>query len=98
MVVLAKPGSYADEPPSMLGGATPEQEFIFLAGAAQGIGYTNAALRVYGKPQLYCAPSNFILNVETMRFAALQELTGPHEPSTFIHAALSWLEETYPCT
>jgi len=98
MVVPTKTGSYADEPPSMLGGATPEQEFMFLAGAAQGIAYTNASLGSDGRTQLYCAPGNFSLNVETMRFAAQQELTGPHEPGTFILAALSWLEETYPCT
>lgn len=88
-----------DEPPSMKAGATPEQEIIFLAGAAQGITYTNNALLLSGKPELFCAPGDFVLNVATMRFAAQQELTGPnHEPETFILAALSWLQETYPCT
>lgn len=88
----------ADEPPSMLGGVTPGQESIFLAGAAQGIAYTNSSLLLSGKAQLFCAPDNFILNVAAMRFLAQQELTGPHEPSTFILAALSWLQEAYPCT
>lgn len=88
----------ADEPPSMLGGVTPRQEAFFLAGAAQGISYTNASLLLSGKAQLFCAPDNFILNVAAMRFMAQQELTGPHEPETFILAALSWLEQTFPCT
>lgn len=88
--------AHADEPLSMEG-VTPEQEFIYLAGAARGIAYTNASLLLSGKPQLYCAPNNFALDVEAMRFAAQKELTGPHEPGTFVLAALSWLEETYPC-
>ena len=90
--------AHADEPPSMQAGSTPEQESIFLAGAAQGIAYTNEMLLLNGKPQLYCAPGDFVLNVKAMRFAAQQELTGPHKPDTFILAALSWLQETYPCT
>ena len=88
--------AHADEPPSMEG-ATPEQESIFLAGAAQGIDYTNSALLLSGKAQLYCAPDNFTMNIAAMRFMAQQELTGPHEPQTFILAALSWLQATYPC-
>lgn len=88
----------ADEPPSMQGRATPEQQSIFLLGAARGIAYTNSALLRSGKAQLYCAPDNFIMNIAAMRFMAQQELTGPHEPETFILAALSWLQETYPCT
>ena len=88
--------AHADEPLSMRH-VTPEQKSIFLAGAAKGIAYTNVSLLTNGKPQLYCAPGDFVLNVEAMRFAAQQELTGPHEPDMFILAALSWLQETYPC-
>lgn len=97
LAICLATAALADEPPSIKG-VTPEQEFIFLAGAAQGIAYTNSMLLVNGKPQLFCADEAFALNVDVMRFAAQKELTGPHQPATFILAALSWLQKTYPCT
>lgn len=81
----------------MKGAASAEQEFIFLAGVASGIGYANASMVLKGLTPLYCAPDDFVLNVDRIRKIAEQSIAGPVEPGVYAMATTSWLSENYPC-
>ncbi|MDP2123134.1 MAG: hypothetical protein Q8J92_02020 [Parvibaculum sp.] len=85
------------EAPSMKGAASPDQEFLYLAGVASGIGYTNAALIMNGRTPLYCAPNDYVLNVQEVKRIAALNLTGPVEPQLYSVAVVTWLSENYPC-
>lgn len=81
----------------MKGSASPDQEFLYLAGVASGIGYANAALTLNGRTPLYCAPNDYVLNVQELKRIADMKLSGPVEPQLYTIAAVTWLSENYPC-
>lgn len=91
------PQSAAKDPPPSMRDATPDQEFLFLTGAASGITYTNTWLWMRGQRKLFCPPESYILNVEEMRRMAREKLTGPHQPTVYVLAALDRLQERFPC-
>jgi len=71
---------------------------IFMGGMAYGVIYSNNTLILDGKPQLYCAPLDHILNGRLLWDLASQALEGPHEPDIVAIAALDELKKRYPCT
>jgi hypothetical protein len=72
---------------------TPEQQRLFLAGAATGIGYMN----ISGPAPVYCPPADFVLSGDVVRAYADRGLTGPHDPEFFVIAAIFELREEFPC-
>ena len=74
------------------------QLLIFMGGMAYGVTYFNVALILEGKPQLYCAPLDFILNGRVLWDLASKALAGPHEPQLVAIGALDELKKRYPCT
>ena len=71
---------------------------MFMGGMAYGVIYFNNTLFLDGKPQLYCAPLDFILNGSLLWDLASMALAGPHKPDIVAIAALSELKKRYPCT
>jgi len=78
-------------------GATPESEFVYLAGAAMGLSYANTALILEGRTPLFCPPGSYVLGVDEMKHLTHAKLKGPHKPDTFVIAALTELQKRYPC-
>jgi len=66
---------------------------IFMGGMAYGVIYCNNTLLLDGKPQLYCAPLDFILNGRVLWDMASKALAGPHEPQFVAIAAFIRTEE-----
>jgi hypothetical protein len=77
--------------------ATNEQTVLFLGGAAQGIGYTNAQLVIEHKEPLFCSPADFQLGAKSLYEAAAGRLQGPQDPGTIVIAALDTFKKKYPC-
>jgi hypothetical protein len=74
-----------------------EQQAVYLAGAGSAIALMNAQGVAAGGPALYCPPGEFVLSAAEMRTLAATELTGRHEPQSFILAAISALRAKFPC-
>jgi hypothetical protein len=72
---------------------TPEQQRLFLAGAAAGIAYMNLS----GSSRVFCEPADFILSGDVVRAYADRGLTGEHDPETFVMVAILELREEFPC-
>lgn len=97
-VVLPFAAVAQDKPaPLSVKEANEEQMILFLGGAAQGIGYTNAQLVIGHKEPLFCSPPDFQLGARTLYNAAAGRLSGPQEPGTIIIAALDSLKRQFPC-
>jgi hypothetical protein len=77
--------------------ATDEQATIFLGGAAFALAYSNLMLQADKRPPIYCAPITYAPNAKEMWRLASKALTGPHEPRTFVMAAVDELRKEYPC-
>jgi hypothetical protein len=90
--IIAEPVA-AQAPTIAIG--TPEQQIIYLNGAAAGLAIANSSLAA--ESQLYCPPWDYILNAQEMRDLAGLQLIGPHEPLTFVIAAITSLREKFPC-
>jgi hypothetical protein len=73
----------------------PEQQALYLSGAATALATANAYLPP--GEGLYCPPPQYVLNAEEMRSLAAEQLAGAHDPSNFIIAAIATLRERYPC-
>lgn len=73
----------------------PEQQALYLSGAAAALATANAYLPP--GEGLYCPPQEYVLNAEEMRSLAAAQLVGAHNPSAFITAAIATLRDRYPC-
>ncbi len=84
----------ASQPLTMTVG-DPEQQALYLSGAAAALTTANAYLP--SGEGLYCPPPHYVLTAEEMRSLAAEQLVGTHDPSTFIIAAIARLRGRYPC-
>ena len=86
----------ASAQPLTMTAGDPEQQALYLSGAAAALATANA--RLPPGEGLYCPPPQYVLNAEEIRSLAAVQLVGAHEPSAFIIAAMETLSERYPCT
>lgn len=96
LFLLIGTAALADEP-SIKGATSADQEFLYLAGVASGIGHTNAALAMTGRTPLYCPPNDYVLNVREVKRIAALNLVGPIDPQFYTIAVVTWLSENFPC-
>jgi hypothetical protein len=73
----------------------PEQQALYLSGAAAALATANAYLPP--GEGLYCPPQQYVLNAEEMRSLAAEQLVGANEPGAFIVAAVATLRDRFPC-
>ena len=72
---------------------SPEQQKLFLAGAAAGI----ALMNISASKPVFCEPTDFVLSGDVVRTYADRGLTGEHDPTTFVIAAIHELRGEFPC-
>ena len=90
LMLMSPLESFAQE--AILPGSA-EQQSLFLAGAATAIGFMN----ISDASPVFCPPSDFALSGDVVRQYADRGLTGEHEPSTFVMAAIVELRLAFPC-
>ena len=73
---------------------TQEQQTLFLASAATGIGFMNFS----GSERVFCPPANFAIPAALVREHADRGLTGEHDPTTFVMVAILELLKEFPCS